>query len=86
MILQVRYVGVDERGSSCCRNCQLSDWRLTSYVMAAAMMMKIASLQLAAMAIGCLGAQQDAVAASSGAAKEQQIPEQQRAGDKDVSH
>lgn len=50
---------------------------LTSYVMAAAMVMEIASFQLAAMAIGCL---------YRCAAKEQQIPKYQRANDEDVSH
>lgn len=52
---------------------------LTSYVMAATMVMKIASFQLAAMAIGCLDA-------AERAAEEQQIPKYQRANDEDVSH
>lgn len=52
---------------------------LTSYVMAASMVMKIASFQLAAMAIGSLDA-------AERAAEEQQIPKYQRANDEDVSH
>lgn len=51
---------------------------LTSYVMAAAMVMKVASLQLHSVAVGGLDAR-------ARAAKEQQVPQYQRADYEDVA-